>query len=79
MGSDDIYGAAFDFYSSNGPFLWFWGQGVGKASPQIIVQVNPSTGLLTGVQYDVRSDPVIGQDSLVAGGLFITDSFYPVK
>ena len=79
LGSNDIYGAAYDFYSSDGPFLWLWGQGEGEGSPQIIMQVNPSTGLFTGVQYDISSDPVIGQDSLLAGGLFITDSFFPGK
>ena len=79
LGSEDIYGAVFDYFSSGGPYLWFWGQGAGKGNPQIIVQLDPSSGLLTGVQYNVQSDPVFGQDSCLAGGLFISDTFYPDK
>ena len=79
LGSKTNYGAVFDYYSSGGPFLWFWGYGDGSGNPQVIVQVDPSNGLPTGVQYDVQSDPVIGQDSCVAGGLFITNTFYTNK
>ncbi len=79
LGNTSIYGAVYDFYSSDGPFLWFWGQGFGDGWPQVITQVDPSTGLLTGEQYDVRDDAIIGEDSCLAGGLFITDSFYPDK
>ncbi|MEJ2616848.1 MAG: fibronectin type III domain-containing protein, partial [Ignavibacteriaceae bacterium] len=74
-----IYGAAYDFYSSDGPFLWFWGQGLSYGWPQVITQVDPITGMPTGEQYDVQSDEVIGQDSCLAAGLFITDSFYSDK
>ena len=33
----------------------------------------------TGVEYDVRTDPIIGADSCLAGGLFITTELYPDK
>ena len=79
LGSETNYGAAFDYYSTGGPYLWLWGYGAGKGTPQVIIQVDPATGSPTGVEYDVRSDPVIGQDSCVAGGLFISDSFSPGK
>lgn len=73
LGTTSIYSAAFDNYSPGGPFLWFWGQGAGAGSPQIIVQVNPTTGLPTGVQHDVLTDIGVGQTGAIAGGLFIAE------
>ena len=72
LGTTSIYGAAFDTYSPGGPFLWFWGQGAGAGVPQIIVQVNPTTGLPTGVQHDVITDIGVGQTAAIAGGLFVS-------
>ncbi|OIP55527.1 MAG: hypothetical protein AUK34_12920 [Ignavibacteria bacterium CG2_30_36_16] len=77
LGVTSIYGAAFDNYSVGGPYLWFWGQGAGAATPQNIVQVNPATGLPTGVQHDVITDIGIGNASAIAGGLFISTGIVP--
>ncbi len=33
----------------------------------------------TGVEYDVRTDPVIGEDSCLAGGLFISTELFQGK
>ena len=73
LGTTSIYGAAFDTYSAGGPFIWFWGQGTGAGAPQIIVQVDPTTGLPTGVQHDVLTDIGLGQTGAIAGGLFVTE------
>ena len=73
LGNTSIYGAAYDALSPNGPFLWIWGQGTGSGAPQIISQISINSGLPTGVQYNINSDPTIGQDSCLAGGLFISD------
>jgi len=77
LGVASIYGAAFDNYSVGGPYLWFWGQGAGAATPQNIVQVNPATGLPTGVQHDVITDIGVGNASAIAGGLFISTGIAP--
>ena len=79
LGKTTIYGAAYDYYSSGAPFLWFWSQNYGQGTPQVIFQVEPSTGIPTGIEYDVRTDPVIGEDSCLAGGLFITNKMFPDK
>ncbi|MBZ0099747.1 MAG: hypothetical protein K8F30_11715, partial [Taibaiella sp.] len=77
LGSTSIYGAAFDNYSAGGPFLWFWGQGTGAGLPQVIVQVNPVTGLPTGVQHDVLTDIGLGDVTALAGGLFVSTGIVP--
>lgn len=79
LGKSGIYGAAYDYYSSGAPFLWLWSQNYGKGAPQVIFQVDPSTGMPTGIEYDVRTDPVIGKDSCLAGGLFITNKLISGK
>ena len=79
LGKTSIYGAAYDYFSSGAPFLWLWSQNYGKGAPQVIFQVDPSTGMPTGVEYDVRTDPIIGEDSCLAGGLYITTGLYPDK
>ncbi len=77
LGVTNIYGGAWDGYSPDGPFLWLWGQGGGPGTPQWIVQINPSTGLPTGVQHDVLNDVGIGNVNATAGGLFITEGLVP--
>ena len=72
LGVTSIYGAAYDGYSPGGPFVWFWGQGTGTG-PQYIVQVDPATGLPTGLQHDVMTDVGLGITDGIAGGLFITE------
>ncbi|HCY75984.1 MAG TPA: hypothetical protein DHV28_08685 [Ignavibacteriales bacterium] len=79
LGVTSVYGAAYDGYSPGGPFVWFWGQGAGAGTPQNIVQVNPSTGLPTGLQHDVITDIGVGQTAAIAGGLFITEGLVSGK
>ena len=77
LGVTNIYGGAWDGYSPDGPFLWLWGQGGGPGTPQWIVQINPSTGLPTGVQHDVLTDIGIGSSYALAGSLFISEGIVP--
>jgi len=72
-----VYGIAYDKFSPGGPFLWVWGQGGGAGTPQIIQQMNYTTGLYTGVQKDVMTDVGLGNAQGIAGGLFITPSLVP--
>jgi len=71
LGSTSNYGAAFDTYSEGGPFLWFFGYGSGSGTPQRLVQVNPTTGLPTGVTHDALSDVGAGISDGLAGGVFV--------
>ncbi len=66
------YGAALDNISAGGPYLWFWGQGSGGGTPQILTQVSVATGLPTGVTHDVATDVGQGVGTPLAGGLFFT-------
>jgi hypothetical protein len=77
LGVTSIYGAAWDGLSVGGPFLWLWGQGAGAGSPQWIVQINPATGLPTGVMHDVITDVGVGQTGAIAGGLFVAFGLVP--
>jgi immune inhibitor A len=70
LGSSTNYGAALDNISAGGPFLWFWGQGSGGGTPQILTQVSLATGLPTGVTHDVATDVGQGVGTPLAGGLF---------
>jgi len=72
LGSVANYGAAYDNVSSGGPYLWFWGQGAGGGTPQVLVQVSVATGLPTGISHDVASDVGAGVGTSLAGGLFFT-------
>jgi len=75
LGVTSIYGAAWDGYSAGGPYLWLWGQGAGSGTPQWIVQVNPATGMPTGVTHDVGTDIIDAAG--IAGGLFIAEGLVP--
>ncbi len=75
-----IYGMAYDNYSPGGPFIWVWTQNLSYGSPQLILQMDYTTGTYTGLQHDVMSDVGIGQPTAtagLAGGLFITDQLVP--
>ncbi len=67
------YGLAYDNWSPGGPFLWVWSQGAGAGTPQLIQQMNWTSGTYTGVTHDVMTDIATG----IAGGLFITDELIP--
>jgi hypothetical protein len=72
-----VYGLAYDNYSPGGPFLWVWGQGAGAGTPQIIQQMDWTTGNYTGITHDVTTDVGLGNASAIAGGMFITDQLVP--
>ncbi len=66
-----IYGGAIDNISPGGPFLWIHDQG---ASQDLITQLDPVTGVPTGVVYDFLADgTAAGAVTVLAGGLFISD------
>ena len=68
-----VYGLAYDNWSPGGPFLWVWSQGAGAGTPQLIQQMDWTTGVYTGVTHDVALDIAPG----IAGGLFITEDLVP--
>ena len=68
-----IYGGAIDNVSPGGPFLWIHNQGT---SQDLITQLNPTTGVPTGVEYDFATDMPAGVTG-IAGGLFISDVVSP--
>ena len=70
-----ITGLAYDNVSQGGPYLWVFDAGNQGPGPQMICQLNISSGSLTGVSHDVLSDVGIGQPNATAGGLFSTSEF----
>ncbi len=72
-----VYGVAYDNWSPGGPFLWVWSQGAGAGTPQLIQQMNWTSGTYTGITHDVTTDVGLGNASAIAGGLFITDELVP--
>jgi hypothetical protein len=71
LGVTSIYGCAFDDVSAGGPFLWLFAQGAGQGSPQMIQQINATTGLPTGVNHNVLTSVGVGNPNAIAGGLGI--------
>ncbi|MFK8036795.1 MAG: T9SS type A sorting domain-containing protein [Crocinitomicaceae bacterium] len=65
------YGGAFDNYSPDGPWLWVFSQT--GANTCEIVQVDPSTGVPTGVSLDYFTSAMMGTTSSLAGGLYISN------
>lgn len=68
-----VYGGAIDNVSPGGPFLWIHNQGV---SQDLITQLDPATGIPTGVEYDFANDMPAGATG-IAGGLIISDEVSP--
>ena len=62
------YGFAYDPYSTGGPYLWGFSQ---DGSGGVIVQIDVTTGLETGVTHDVLND--VGIAGSIAGGLFLSE------
>jgi hypothetical protein len=63
------YGAAYDKWSSDGPYLWIFDQGSGAGLPQIIHQFDIASGTATGFTHDVLAE--LGPNaSAIAGGLW---------
>jgi hypothetical protein len=79
LGVTSIYGAAFDNVSPGGPFLWFFAQGAGAGSPQMIQQVDATTGLPTAVNHNALDDIGLGQTGAIAGGLGVALNLVPGK
>ncbi|MGE5498335.1 MAG: hypothetical protein ACM3Q2_09705, partial [Syntrophothermus sp.] len=73
LGVTNIYGAAVDRYSPGGPFLWVFGQNMGYGFPQELCQIDIAKGQTTGVKHDVSTEFLTYSDSLLAGGLFVTN------
>ena len=67
-----IYGIAWDDVSPGGPFLWAWT----SDSPPKAVQIDPATGLTTGVTFSGSSLPGA---SNTGGGATITAGLLPDK
>ncbi len=66
-----IYGAAWDEYSSGGPYLWVWSQ---DGTPLVLAtQINPASGAQTGVSFVGTSTD--GTDA--AGGATMINGDYP--
>jgi hypothetical protein len=62
------YGAAYD--NSQGiPYLWIFDQGGGAGSPQLIHQIDISSGTATGIVHDVNLE--FPNAYGIAGGLFL--------
>lgn len=70
-----IYGGVIDNVSPGGPFLWIHNQGT---SQDLITQLDPGTGVPTGVEYDFLTDGTnAGAATVLAGGLFLSDAVHP--
>jgi hypothetical protein len=69
-----MYGGAVDNVSPGGPFLWISDQSGSAPSRHFLTQLDPATGVPTGVVYDFTADALAaGATEVLAGGLFISD------
>jgi hypothetical protein len=69
-----IYGTAYDNWTSGGPYLWIFDQGLGAGTSQPIYQCDLNSITMTGFSYDVAADfPAI---TGTAGGLFTIPNIY---
>jgi hypothetical protein len=69
------YGSAYDGWSTGGPYLYVFDQGLGAGTPQLIHQFDLNTLSATGVTYDVTSD--FPTAAGIAGGLFTSEGIVP--
>ncbi|MEZ4858950.1 MAG: T9SS type A sorting domain-containing protein [Flavobacteriaceae bacterium] len=73
-----IYGGAIDNVSPGGPWLWIHDQNGTAPNRDTVVQINPSTGVPTGVVYDFSADGfAFGATDVLAGGLMISEDVVP--
>ena len=73
-----MYGGAVDNISPGGPFLWISDQSGSAPSRHFLTQLDPTTGVPTGVVYDFTADGIAaGAAEVLAGGLFISDAVSP--
>jgi hypothetical protein len=69
-----IYGTAYDNWTSGGPYLWIFDQGLGAGTSQPIYQCDLNSITMTGFSYDVAADfPGIAG---IGGGLFTVPNIY---
>jgi len=69
-----IYGSAYDEYSTGGPYLWLFHQGVTGAEAHV-AQIDIATGMQTGVTHDMLVD--FPATSPLAGGLWVEEGVAP--
>ena len=67
-----IYGGVIDNVSPGGPFLWIHDQSGTNPNQDFITQLDPATGVPTGVQYDYTVNAPAGNIAVLAGGLSIS-------
>jgi len=73
-----IYGGAIDNVSPGGPFLWISDQSGAVPSRLFLTQLDPATGVPTGVVYDFTADGgAAGATEVLAGGLMISADASP--
>jgi hypothetical protein len=69
-----VYGLAWDAVSEGGPYLWVHSQDeIGDAIETLVSQVDPTTGIPTGVQFVGWNNP--GADNNLAGGAAFVDDW----
>lgn len=66
-----MYGGAIDNISDGGPFLWIADQ-TPAGGQHLLTQLDPTTGVPTGVVYDFGPDAPAGNISGIAGGVAIS-------
>ena len=73
-----IYGGAIDNVSPGGPFLWISDQSGTAPSRLFLTQLDPATGVPTGVVYDFTVDGGgAGATEVLAGGLMFSADAVP--
>lgn len=72
-----IYGGAVDNITAGGPYLWIHDQSGTAPNRDFITQLQLPGGAPTGLVYDYTGDAPGGNTEVLAGGLFITDTFDP--
>ena len=73
-----IYGFGWESYSSGGPYLWAWSQD-GPAQLVTATQINPTTGMPTGISFvgpNLSTDP---NNPDIAGGADVDADLFPGK
>lgn len=70
-GIADMYGSAYDNYSSGGPYLWLYTQ---SNNGNDLYQLDLTTGLQTGTYFDLTT---VVTTTGIAGGCFISNKITP--
>ena len=68
-----IYGLAWDAVTDGGPWLWAYSQDVTSGNDLVLIsQIDPTTGIPTGIQYEGWEDP--SYDDAAGGACFTEGS-----